>query len=106
MRESMRDNGTFIVGPSTPGLPAGKFAGYIDREPSASLDYHSPFPHIQIVYEMTRCVISIERSHHPEVFAADDPRNMMDVDITALVTEGIVSYNQCAIPDALVCESR
>jgi hypothetical protein len=98
----MRDNGTFIVRPGTLGLPAGKFEGYIDREPSFFLDYRLPFPHMQTTYEMTRSVMRVERLDHPEVFPAGDPYNMRDIDITSLVTEGIISYDQYALPDALL----
>jgi hypothetical protein len=99
---SMRDNGTFIVRPGTSGLPAGKFEGYIDREPRFFLDYSLPFPHIRTSYEVTRCVMCVERLDHPQVFAAEDPHNMRDIDITSLVAEGIISYDQNALSDALL----
>jgi hypothetical protein len=101
-RISMRDSGTFIVRPNTSGLPSGNFGGYIDQESSLSLDYALPFPHVRATYQVARCVMRIERIDHPEVFAAGDPCNMKDIDVTELVTAGIISYDQHVVPDALL----
>jgi hypothetical protein len=97
----MRDIGTFVVRPGTPGLPAGNFAGYIDREPSFFLDRGLPFPHARATYHVTQCVMRIERLDHPEAFAADDPHNTKDINVTGLVANKIISYDQCVVPDAL-----
>jgi hypothetical protein len=98
----MRDNGTFTVQPHTPCLPVGNFDGYIDREPSFLIDYELPFPHLRAIYEVIRCVMRVERLDHPEFFAASDSGNMKDIDITGLVADGVVSYDQRVVPDAVV----
>lgn len=97
----MRDIGTFIVQPETPGLPAGNFNGYIDREPSYFVDHHLPFPHIRAEYRVTQCVLRVEREDHSDSFSSDDQHNYKDIDVTALWTKGVIAYDQCVVPDAL-----
>lgn len=97
----MRDNVPFIVREGTPGLPVGNFAGYIDHEIDFSLDRSLPFPGVRASVRVARCVMRIERTHRPDVFAADDSSNIKDIEITALVTSGTIRHDQTLIPDAL-----
>jgi hypothetical protein len=96
----MHDMGTFIVRPGTPGLPAGNFFGYIDREPVFSENRNLPFPHVRATYHVTQCVMRIEREDHPQMFTADNPHNMTDIDVTSLLAKGVISYDQYVVPDA------
>jgi hypothetical protein len=96
----MRDMGTFIVRPGTPGLPEGNFFGYIDREPVFTEDQNLPFPHIRASYRVTQCVMRIEREDHPEVFTVDNPHTITDIDVTDLWAKSVITYDQHVVPDA------
>lgn len=97
----MRDHVTFPVTKPLPGLPAGNFAGYVDHEYVFAEDRRLPFPHLRATPVMVRCVLTIERDIHPKSFDAADRANRRDVDVTNLVQNGTLRYDQHLVPDSL-----
>jgi hypothetical protein len=102
----MRDMGTFIATAGIPNVPPGNHFGYIDFETTFSIDGNLPFPHLRAISQPVSCVLRVERSLHPEWFSADNPLAYSDIDVSSLVDEGLISYNQYIVPDVLADEGR
>jgi hypothetical protein len=99
-----RDIGTFIVARGTNGVPAGNHSGYIDCETIYSIDQAQPFPHVKAVLQPSCYVLRVERSLHPECFAANDCSVYHDIDVSDFVRKGVIAYDQYAVPDILAAE--
>jgi hypothetical protein len=46
-------------------------------------------------------VLRVERSLHPQWFGANNTQAYSDIEVSDLVREGVIAYDQTTVPDAL-----